>query len=118
MSTRSLIGYQAETDKILGAYCHYDGYPEHVGKILQQHHKSYDSMLSLLKRGQIRNFDYDGQYACFGDDCSAEQYASVEEALNGCFDYVYLFDEFNQEWACFTKERIPFPIIKEVNIPQ
>ena len=38
MATRSFIGI-VEEDKIKGIYCHWDGYPENVGAILNGHYK-------------------------------------------------------------------------------
>jgi hypothetical protein len=104
MSTRSLIGFQ-DNQGVVGIYCHYDGNPEHVGKILIEHHNSTPAMLKLITGAQIRNFDHDGQYARFtddGDESAAETFESVEQALNDCFDYVYLFTD---KWECYTLAR-------------
>ena len=106
MSTRSFIGYQATVDEIRGMYCHYDGYPSHVGAILAKHHNSFAAMTDIISGGQIRNFDSDGTICRFGDARvdDVESYSSVKEALDLVFDYVYLFDEFNQEWVCYGKD--------------
>jgi hypothetical protein len=106
MSTRSFIGYQHSTDEIRGMYCHYDGYPDHVGVILTKYHSSFAAMTEIISGGQIRNFDQDGTICRFGDDQAGEleSYKSVQEALDTVFDYVYLFDEFNQEWVCYGKQ--------------
>ena len=34
MATRSFIGKLNKDDSITGIYCHFDGYPEHAGRIL------------------------------------------------------------------------------------
>lgn len=102
MSTRSFIGYN--NGLINGIYCHYDGYPEHVGKILKQYHNSFEAMEALVDGPHIRNFDNDGTVCRFGvGDGGAETYDSVKEALDQGFDYVYLF---NGEWLCYSKRRI------------
>jgi hypothetical protein len=92
MSTRSFIGYQHSVDEIRGMYCHYDGYPGHVGAILAKYHNSFAAMTEIVSGGQIRNFDSDGTICRFGngDDGGVESYVSV--------------DEFNQEWVCYGKD--------------
>ena len=119
MSTRSFIGYQHSTDEIRGMYCHYDGYPDHVGAILAKHHNSFAAMTDIISGGQIRNFDHDGTICRFGDARvdDVEIYESVKEALDTVFDYVYLFDEFNQEWVCYGKDYDAFRTIVEMQIP-
>ena len=34
MATRSTIGYETQDGNYVGVYCHYDGYPEHMGPTL------------------------------------------------------------------------------------
>ena len=34
MATRSTIGYETQDGNYVGVYCHYDGYPEHMGPAL------------------------------------------------------------------------------------
>ena len=117
MSTRSLIGY--DDGIIHGIYCHYDGNPEHVGKILVQHHNSFTAMESIMDGCQIRNLDHDGTVVRFGDcggESGVETYDSVKEALSGCFDYVYLFDWKVNEWICFTSD-YPTKAVKRCVIP-
>ena len=40
MATRSNIGIVNEDDSITAIYCHWDGYPEHNGKILLNHYNN------------------------------------------------------------------------------
>ena len=34
MATRSTIGYETQDGNYVGVYCHYDGYPDHMGPVL------------------------------------------------------------------------------------
>ena len=34
MATRSTIGYETQDGNYVGVYCHYDGYPDHMGPAL------------------------------------------------------------------------------------
>lgn len=115
MSTRSFIGFDNGI-RLEGNYCHYDGYPEHVGMILVQHHNTYEAMRALVKGPQIRNLDHDGTVCRFGDGDSGVEYAdSAKEILESGYDYAYLFG--NGKWRCFTKDRSLPEFVKEVNIP-
>ena len=50
--TRSQIGIELPNGKILAVYCHWDGYPEHVGKILKKHYRNANKIKDLLKVGK------------------------------------------------------------------
>ena len=115
MSTRSFIGFD-NGFRLEGNYCHYDGYPGHVGDLLVQYHNTYEAMRELAKGPQIRNIDSDGVVCRFGDNDSGTEYAeSAAELLNNGYDYVYLFG--NGKWRCFGKEYSVPAVIKEFDIP-
>jgi len=117
MSTRSFIGYQHNVGEFRGMYCHYDGYPSHVGAILAKHHSSFESLCEIVYGGQIRNFDNDGTIVRFGDegDDNPESFVNLAEVLNDVYDYAYLFDQGENRWRCFERNRDL--LIEEVNIP-
>ena len=56
MATRSTItlatpkGYDS-------IYCHYDGYPSHVGKILKQYYNTEDKVKELIALGSLSSLD-------------------------------------------------------------
>ena len=55
MSTRSNIVIQAPDGKVMSIYCHYDGYPEHNGKMLLEHYDTTDKVSRLFEIGSIRS---------------------------------------------------------------
>lgn len=55
MATRSRIGIKVG-NKILSVYCHWDGNPSWVGKILKEHYDK-DKTLALISRGDISSLD-------------------------------------------------------------
>ena len=57
MSTRSFIGFDNGI-RLEGNYCHYDGYPSHVGMILVKHHNSYEAMRELVKGPQTVSYTH------------------------------------------------------------
>lgn len=52
MSTRAHIGY-IENNTIHYIYCHFDGYPEHVGRILQESYTDPEKIKQLIALGDI-----------------------------------------------------------------
>ena len=53
MSTRSAIGIMDNDGKIRSVYCHFDGYPDHNGTILERHYREREKIEELLKLGSI-----------------------------------------------------------------
>ena len=53
MATRSNIGIVNEDGSITGIYCHFDGYPEYVGKILLNHYTDVDWIHMLMDLGDL-----------------------------------------------------------------
>lgn len=53
MSTRSNIGILNENNTITWIYCHFDGYPSHVGKILYENYNNEKKIRELLNLGDI-----------------------------------------------------------------
>jgi hypothetical protein len=115
MATRAAIGFRVG-DEVHTIYSHYDGYPEHVGKILQTYFRSTALAEELVYHpgGQIRNFDSDGTVARYNEG-SHEISDTPCEAIHG-YDYLYLFDDEKQEWVCFSQQA-PGPSLKRIDIP-
>ena len=54
MATRSRIGlYDPQTQTVNSIYCHWDGYPEHNGKILVKHYTDINKIHELLNLGDL-----------------------------------------------------------------
>ena len=53
MATRSNIGIVNLDKSITGIYCHYDGYPEYVGKMLLNHYNNDDIVNGLMNLGDL-----------------------------------------------------------------
>jgi hypothetical protein len=118
MSTRAAIGYRVG-QKIFTIYSHYDGYPKHVGKILQEYYPSADKAEQLVHGPQIRNFDHDGTCVRFGDGTvdDHEVNDSPIDAIQG-YDYLYLFDFTNLQWECYARDGYRNPdVLRHVEIP-
>lgn len=53
MSTRSRIGVRLSDGKIKSIYCHFDGYPEGVGRTLTKHYTDPKKVEDLIALGDI-----------------------------------------------------------------
>lgn len=112
MSTRSAIGMMNPDGRVRAVYCHYDGYPAHVGKILNEHYRSSDKIVSLLDQGDISSLaqeigtkhDFNSRYLgeCTfyrrdrGDtEVDAETFVNIQEFLdfydNAGAEYFYIY---------------------------
>lgn len=53
MSTHSRIGLQHPDTTITSIYCHWDGFPTHVGRILTEHYSDEGRIMALLALGNL-----------------------------------------------------------------
>lgn len=53
MGTRSTIGVVNADGTVTGIYCHWDGYPDHNGRILRNHYTTPDKIIKLMKLGDL-----------------------------------------------------------------
>lgn len=73
MSTRSRIGIENEDGTIRSIYCHFDGYPEGVGKELMEHYTDPKKINELLDLGDISSL---------GEEYDEELVKSLQEKEN------------------------------------
>ena len=116
MATRSYIGVRNTDASVDYIYCHFDGYPDHNGKILTEHYADMDKVNALMKLGDLSvlgeqiggKHDFNkrtrGWCLAYGRD-RGESNVSVKtgdykELINDQnVDYVYIFD--GDYWECF-----------------
>ena len=117
MATRSYIGVRNLDASVDYIYCHFDGYPDHNGKILTEHYADMDKVNVLMKLGDLSvlgeqiggKHDFNkrtrGWCLAYGRD-RGESNVSVKtgdykELINDQnVDYVYIFD--GDYWECFN----------------
>lgn len=116
MATRSLIGVLNTDATVDYIYCHWDGYPEHNGRILVEHYADMDKVNELIKLGDLsvlgkeigekQDFDNrtEGWCLAYGRDrgekntsVRTQHYNDIVKDQN--VDYVYVFD--GDYWECF-----------------
>lgn len=57
MATRSRIGMRLPNKNIISIYCHYDGYPDGVGKTLKQFYAENGLVEKLISKGNLRELN-------------------------------------------------------------
>lgn len=111
MSTRSHIGIK-DSRGITGVYCHFDGYPEGVGKTLLKNYDTEDKVKALIAEGDMSSLGATIEECDFyKEEPDTEPYTipDCEDVREKYYqagrwmDYSYLFE--NGEWY-FTRERI------------
>ena len=119
MATRSNIGIVNEDGSVTGIYCHWDGYPEHNGKLLLKHYNTTGIVYELMDLGSLSSLNeklntdlphsfrnpVDGVCVAYGRDrgetgVESRTFDNISEfeefAGNSAADYQYLFN--NGKW--------------------
>jgi hypothetical protein len=100
MSTRSAIAIQENKDgPIKYAYCHYDGYISHNGKILNEHYRDPAKVKELLSEGDLSSLGETIDKSVFfhrdrKEDLHINLPMSLKEfAVEDIFDFRYLIKQ-------------------------
>ena len=117
MATRSYIGVRNTDASVDYIYCHFDGYPDHNGKILTEHYSNINRVNELLNLGDLSvlgqfigekmDFDKRIQDTCLaygrdrGESNVGKKNAGYDKLItNQDVDYVYIFD--GDYWECHS----------------
>lgn len=105
MATNANIGY-IENDIITYTYLHYDGYPEHTGKILYEEYNTTDKVKELIKLGWLESIDK-GEVISFHEDKGWDYNEVQPETVNTLNEFTklefnYLFDTKTEKWKFYT----------------
>ena len=110
MATRSLIGVKLNDNIVKTIYCHWDGYPEHNGKLLVENYSTPAAITELMLLGDLSNLDLTPAKCKAYHRDRNEPWGMVEPrdtdvnelgtlANDYGVDYVYIYNE-NFEWEC------------------
>jgi hypothetical protein len=123
MATRSTIGIiDNRTGVVTSIYCHWDGYPEHNGRILAEHYSNPEKIRALIALGPLsslgaeigeqHDFKSNSPLYCTaygrdrGEEIDAvpEVYETLEDFLHMGQGYNYLWD--GVRWNCFKGDDV------------
>jgi len=120
MSTNARIGIKLADDSIVSVYHHWDGYPEWLGRMLERHYNTKESVTDLIDGGDMSscytNSGFNNEplggdrplyYTMRGDELTPPQVAEslteyLEQSTDCGGEYAYVFD--NGEWFCYNTQ--------------
>ena len=142
-STRSQIGMIMPNGRVVAAYCHYDGYPDHNGDMLKKHYtnpKTVRELMSLahagissldksIKGGPNHSFadPQRGETVFYGRDRGEDNdmttvYRDEEDYLrNADQEYAYIYDPKKKQWSycdVYDKNKEWIVLESNINIPE
>jgi hypothetical protein len=98
MGTRSTIALEFADGTVSQVYCHWDGYFEHNGQILNNNYRDPFKLRDLINLGDFSSLretveeTKEGCYSQRGEDCGARRYMNVDEYFAECqqeeYDYI------------------------------
>ena len=93
MSTNCHIGLMHEDNTIDAIYCHWDGYPSYVGRILYKYYNNPEDITKLLSLGDISTLREDVKDTYnYDDDKGPTNYKTINKFIHACrLDYTYLY---------------------------
>ena len=105
MATRSAIGYKLPTGEVRGIYCHWDGYVENNGKLLQENYQAAYKIAQMVELGDMSALAAEvAECTYYGrdrgeTDVGTQTYNDVDEFVTHYADgvqYMYLWN--GNEW--------------------
>ena len=98
MGTRSTIALEFADGSVSQVYCHWDGYLDNNGKILQAHYTDPFKVRALVDLGGFSSLcatveaTKEGAYTQRGEDLDVERYMNADEYFDLCsgeeYDYI------------------------------
>ena len=98
MGTRSTIALEFADGSVSQVYCHWDGYLENNGELLQAHYRNPFVLRDLLDLGDFSSLretvaeTKETAYSQRGEDCEARRYKDSDEYFDCCqqeeYDYI------------------------------
>jgi hypothetical protein len=138
MATRSNIAYKTAEGKIRSVYCHWDGYPEHNGEMLNRYYTDFDKIVALVSLGQISSLrpalnakegihtfenPQDEVTIAYhrdrGEALRINEYDDIPSWIDDMEEYAYLWN--GKEWLVNdhgAKDNNGFPIFDLVEVAQ
>lgn len=105
MATRSAIGYKLPTGEVRGIYCHWDGYVENNGKLLQENYQAAYKIAQMVELGDMSSLAAEiADCVYYGrdrgeSDVATQTYNDVDDFVthyaDGC-EFMYLWN--GNEW--------------------
>ena len=112
MATRCRIAIKNTDDSYHSVYCHFDGYPQHTGKLLAQYWDQISHVERLMHLGDVSVLDHSCDKTKFfhrdyGEQDTKALFAEnfedlLQQTLDSGGEYVYAF--INNKWFYHVSE--------------
>ena len=101
MGTRSNIAYQRPNGQVIMTYCHYDGYPEYNGLLINKHYNNQSKAEELANQGYLSSLKPTIEESLEGraNIEPPQIYHSLHSYINDInfdIEWIYLFK--NNQW--------------------
>lgn len=115
MSTRSRIGIEREDGSVKSLYCHYDGHPDTVGRILAESYPTRESAEGLLELGDLSQLgesldacdaycrDWDQAWEDNRPKAHSDEEEYLMSVVTAAVRYVYLFRDSGWHVAAWDR---------------
>lgn len=111
MGTRSTIAIEFADGTVSQVYCHWDGYLENNGAILQAHYKNPFKVRELVDLGGFSSLrdtvaeTAEGAYTQRGEDLDVNRYMNADEYFDTCSqeEYDYILRNVNDVATWFVR---------------
>ena len=111
MGTRSTIALEFADGSVSQVYCHWDGYLENNGELLQAHYRNPFVLRDLLDLGDFSSLretvaeTKETAYSQRGEDCEARRYKDSDEYFDCCQqeEYDYILRNVDGEATWFVR---------------
>lgn len=98
MSTNSLIAIANKDGTFDSAYCHYDGYVGHNGKVLVKFHNTETQARTVVDTGFIRSLEHDGTIDPMRVNEKTQRGLTFQTLMEIALDYEYTYVFKDQQW--------------------
>jgi len=98
MATRALIGYFDDDRVLTTTYNHYDGYPDHLGKMLDKHYNSDEKAKFVANEGYISYITDDGTIEA-KNKMNPEKTRLDKEWEDALYDMAGQIDSYGADYA-------------------
>ena len=98
MATRALIGYLDDNKVLTSTYNHYDGYPDHLGKMLDKYYDNDEKAKFVANEGYISYIDEDGNIEA-KNKMNPEKTRLDKEWEDALYDMAGQIDNYGADFA-------------------
>ena len=126
MGTRSTIALEYADGTIEQVYCHWDGYFDHNGKILQENYTDPFKLQKLIAGGDMSTLSEDVEgcefYTARGEKRVIRRYKDIGKYFTSCqqeeYDYILRPIDGKAVWfvRCFVTDDVWMPLAEAVEM--